>query len=630
LESFVEPQSRTATPARPFYRFGVFELDLNTGELRKQGMRIRIAGQPLQILELLLERRGAIVTREDLHQKLWAADTFVDFDVGLASALRKLRETLGDSADNPQFIETLPRRGYRFIAPIQTADPASEQAVSARPGIKPVWLIAAAAVLLLLVAALVLQRRTTPPQNTTATSVRTVAVLPFENLTGDPSQEYFVDAMTDLLTTNLAEVHGLRVISRTSANQYKGVRKTLPMIGKQLHADALVEGTIARAGDHLRMTVQLIDVSSDRHLWAHSYEADQQSAARIQPDIVRGIAGAIGAGDKPSSGPLIARRSVRPEAFDKYLKGIAAGARETPEAARTAVTYFEEATAAQPDFADAYAALGHTQLQLLYGGPLSPHQVVPKAEAAARKAIELDDHSTAAHRTLGSILHTYYWRWEEGDKELQRARQFDPDSADSHRAGLGVLVRSGRFEEAIAEAERIRALDPLSVQASLMVAGTLRTAGKYERAIAEYRKALAVDPHVARAHFQLGVTFVAMGRWKDAIDELKIADQISANPRFEAYLAYVYAATGRADEARRILARLQERARKQYVSSFGLALIHDALGDAPAAIAAFDEAFQDHAVELSQMKQYPPFHTIASDPRYQAIVMKVSRDPSPH
>lgn len=627
MESFVEPQPRAATPARPFYRFGVFELDLNTGELRKQGMRVRIAGQPLQILELLLERRGAIVTREELHQKLWAADTFVDFDVGLASAVRKLRETLGDSADNPQFIETLPRRGYRFIAPIQTAEPAAEPSISGRPAIRPLWLIVAAAILFVLVAALLWQRRFATKPETASTSVRTVAVLPFENLTGDPSQEYFVDAMTDLLTTNLAEVHGLRVISRTSANQYKGVRKALPLIGRELHADVLVEGSVTRSGDHLRMTTQLIDAASDRHLWAHSYEADQQGAASIQPEIVRGIAGAIGAGDNPSHAQSIARSAVGPQAFDKYLKGIAAAARETPEANKAAVRFFEEAVAKQPDFADAWTALGRTQLQFLYGGPLSPHDVVPRAEAAARRAIQLDDKSIESHRTLGTILHVYYWRWDEGDKELQRAKQLKSESAESHRATANALVRSGRYDEAVAESQRARELDPLSIQPSLFVASMLRAAGQYDRSVAEFRRAIAADPHVARAHFQLGVTFGFMGRWQEAIDELNLANQITPNPRFDAYLGYAYAMTGQAGAARRILASLRDRAQTQYVSSFGIALIEDALGDAPAAMAAFDQAFQDHAIELSQLKQYPSFHTIASDPRYQAIVMKVSRNP---
>jgi Flp pilus assembly protein TadD len=295
---------------------------------------------------------------------------------------------------------------------------------------------------------------------------------------------------------------------------------------------------------------------------------------------------------------------------------VTAAGLQTYEGHRNAVAYFEDAVAKQPDFAMAYASLGSSQLQFLYVGPLSPRETVPKAEAATRKALRLDDTLALAHQTLGSILQVHYWQWADGDKELRRAGELGTSAAEPSTMEL---IQSGQFALAIAEAERARRLDPLSFNAGVNLASAFRAAGQYDRAIAEYRSALAITPRRPRGHFQLGVTFVFMGRLKEAIDELETAVRLSSgNPRFDAYLAYAYAAAGRPRDARRILKALEARARQQYVSGFGLALIHDALGEKEPALVAFERAYQDRAVEFSQMTQYPPFKTIASDPRFQA------------
>jgi tetratricopeptide (TPR) repeat protein len=338
----------------------------------------------------------------------------------------------------------------------------------------------------------------------------------------------------------------------------------------------------------------------------------------LQQRIARAIATAVG-GRVASPPPLRAGgpRGVNPEAYEAYLKGLAAKGGQGYDGFRTAVAYFEEATARQPDFAEAYAAMAEAQLQFLYGGPLSPREAIPKAEASVREALQLDDTIASAHRTLGTILNSFYWQRAEGDKELRRARELDGSSGETQ--GGAALIWTGHLKEAIAAAERARKLDPLSFDAYVNVAIAYRAAGQYDRAIAEFRRALELAPRQSRGHFQLAVTFIKMGRLDDAIGELETAITSSrGNPRFQAYLGYAYAVAGRPLDARRILNELESLARKQYVSAFGLALIHDALGEKEAALAALERAYQDRAVEFVQTEQYPPFKTVASDARFQA------------
>ncbi len=615
-------------------RFGIFELDAESGELRRHGLKVRLPAQAFQILRLLLARPGEIVTREELRQQLWTSDTFVDFDVGLNSAIRKLREALGDSAENPRFVETLPRRGYRFIASVtpaaadQIPESPTDSVAPARTRARLAW-VAGGLVLVAAMAALgvVYQRGWLERQGggTAVGSVSSLVVLPFDNLTGDPAHAYVVDAVTDALTTELAQINGLRVISRTSARQYKQSSKRLPAIADELKVDAVLEGSVMRSGQQLRVTAQLISAGTERHLWAQSYDGELADVVRLQQRIAREIAAATGHRfARPTDGGPRAR-ATNTEAYDLYLKGVFAMGKTSFEGFRTAVAYFEQAIARQPDFAEAYAALAQAQHQFLFAGPLSPRETMPKAEAAARKSLDLDATIPQAHRTLGAILHQFHWKWEEGDKEFARARALSSESAEGNPAGIQALIRSGRFEEAIAISERGLANDPLSFNAHINVATACRAAGQHDRAIAEIRRALDISPGQPRGHFQLGATFLVMGRLNEAIGELETAvdSNLGSNLRFLAYLGYLYAAAGRPLDARKALKELEARARQQYVSAFGIALIYDALGEKEPALAAFERAYQDRAVEFSQMHQYPPFKTIASDPRFQARMREI-------
>jgi TolB-like protein/DNA-binding winged helix-turn-helix (wHTH) protein/Tfp pilus assembly protein PilF len=633
------------TSGAQVFRFGVFDLDINSGELRRHGLKIRLPEQSFQILKLLLSRPGEVVTREELRTVLWSAETFVDFEVGLNNAVRKLREALDDAADNPRFVETMPRRGYRFVAPVTPpgsdaappehaaeqiqasapdAPPTAQTSVTARRS--PARLIGwrAAAVLLVVViatAAIVYERgRRAARRNGPAAPIHSLVVLPFENLTGDAAEDYFADSVTDAITVHLARAAGLDVISRTSARQYKQTVKLVPQIGRELTVDAVVAGTAMRSGTGVRITVQLTHASTDRNVWAQSYEGDVSHLIALQRQIASDIAIAAG---RPTPAPSGVRpvQSIDATAYDLYLKGLTAQGAQRYEGFRRAVAYFEEAVGIQPNFAEAYAALALAQLQMLFDAPISPHEAIPKAESAARKALQLDDTLGRAHRALGQILILYHWRWEEGDKTLDRAAQLHelPPTISSS------LRRRGRFDEAIAMAERGRQLDPLSLQAQVAVGTAYRAAGQHERALHELRRALAMSPTRPLVHFQMGVTFVKMGRFAEAIPELEMAARSERNHilRHEAYLGYAYAAAGRAAEARAVLKELHAHAREQYVSSFGVALVHDALGEKAPALAALRRAYQDHAVEFAMIDQYPPFRTIESEPEFLTVMRQV-------
>lgn len=655
---------KSRTPDPHVFRFGVFELDARSGELRRHGLKIRLPDQSFQILRALLVRPGELVTRDELRQLLWTADTFVDFEVGLNSAVRKLREALDDSADNPRFVETVPRRGYRFVAPIvaPVVEPAFEPAVESvqlapppdipreRPPVRSAgvdvspaeplptsvlvrppartrrWGAAAFVVLLLVGMAAVAYRSGLLTKRDAAAvevPIRSFVVLPFENLTGDPAQDYFVDSVTDAINTHLAQVEGVDVISRTTARQYKQTLKQLPQIRTELNnVDGIVEGTVQRFGDKVRITAKLIRAETDSTLLAKPYDGEMSAIFPLQQQIASDIVVAAG---RPR--PTAARaQNINPKAHEAYLKGLNAGGLQRHEGFRRAVGYLEEAISIQPDFAEAYAQLAIVQVQFLYGGPYPPHQVIPKAEAAARKALELDDNLAKAHRALGQILNLYYWRWEEGDKELERAAEiggldYRPDAISAS------LRRRGRFQEAIVAAERGRTFDPLSVQAQLAVGNSYRAAGQHDRAISEYRRALEMSPGNNRVHFEIGVTLVAMGRPGDAIRDLETAARQATghNSRMEAFLGYAYAAAGRARDAREVLKELEAHRQDQYVSWYGLALIHDALGEKAPALAALQRAFEDRAVEFGLSDQSAPFKTIASEPAFQTIMRQVGR-----
>ena len=630
--------------------FGVFDLDLQSEELRKQGVKIRLPHQSFQILARLLKRPGDLVTREELRQLLWPGDTFVDFDVGLSSAVKRLRDALGDSAENPRFVETLPRRGFRFIGPvssprepavaetplaadvvvletprasIDTTIPTNEPEVG---GFRLSRRVTTAALVLAIALALAIvsvemRNRIVAAK---APSIRSVAVLPLANLTGDPAQEYFADGMTDALITELAQISGVRVIARTSVMPYRQARKSVSVVGRELNVDAIVDGTVVRSGMRVRIDAQLIDTRNDRHIWARGYEREGNDIVALQGDVAKAIAEAIAGKLTPQQRSRAAARRINPEASDLYFKAVYAAGREGYQGFIQAIQYAGDAIAKQPDFAEAYAAMALWHTQFWFVGPLSPREYMPKAEAAARKAIKLDESIPEAHLVLGLVLYRFYWDWQAAETELRRALQLNPNHADGHRMLAVFLSARGRPSEAVAEAQRAWELDPVSVQSLLNVAIARREAGQNEQAISEFHQALQSRPELGRAHFELGISYMVKGDLNSSISELQKAVTLSRrNPRLLASLGHAEAINGHATKATEILGELEELSRRQFVSPVDIAEVHASLGHKERAFALLEKACDTQDPELTRLMIDRRVDAIRSDPRFEAVLRRV-------
>lgn len=457
------------------------------------------------------------------------------------------------------------------------------------------------------------------------TSIRSLAVLPLQNLTGDPAQEYFADGMTDALITQLAQVGALRVISRTSVVRYKETKKPLSAIAQELNVDGVVEGTVVWSGPHVRITAQLVDARNDGHLWARSYERDVRDIVALQAEVAAAIAEAVVGKLTPQQRARLAgSRSIDPEANQLLYQGLVASSRQTYEGFCNAITYFEKAIAKQPDSAEAYSRISVSYIQFSFVGPLAPEEFMPKAEAAARKALELDEGFAEAHSVLGIILYRYDWNWSAAETELRRALDLNPNYAEGHRRLAAFLIAAGRPEEALSEAQRAQELDPLSVQQLLNLAAALRAAGHYDQAVEEFRKALEMDPNRPRAHFYLGGTYIEKGDVDEGLSELETAVDLSqGNPHFIAYLGYADAASGKRRKAQEILNKLDNLARQQYVSPFGIATIHMGLGEKEKALVWLEKAYLAHDSELVEITTDHRLDLLHSDPRFQDLVRRV-------
>jgi TolB-like protein/Tfp pilus assembly protein PilF len=455
------------------------------------------------------------------------------------------------------------------------------------------------------------------------TAIRSVAVLPLENLTGDPTQEYFADGMTDALTTQLAQMGDFRVISRTSVIQYKGAKKLLSTIARELNVDGVVEGAVVRSGPRVRVTAQLVDARTDRHLWARGYERDLNDIVALQAELAQAIAEAVVGKLSPQQRErLTGSRPISPEATRLLYRGLAS--RESYQNFSDAINYFEQAIAKQPDLAAAYSRMSLYYIQFLFIGPLAPREFMPKAEAAARTALKLDEGLEEAHAVLGSILYKYHWNWSAAETEFRRALVLNPNSANGHRMFAAFLRAAGRSQEALAEAQRARELDPLSLQGRLELARSFRESGDHERAIEEFRKGLEIDPNRPRAHFQLGITYVEKGDLNKGVAELEAAVKLSpGNPRFLSYLAYTDAASGKRREAQRILSKLESLSREQYVSPVGIATIHLGLGEKGKGLAWLEKAYQAHDGELTLIATDHRLDALHSDPHFQDLLQRV-------
>jgi TolB-like protein/DNA-binding winged helix-turn-helix (wHTH) protein/Tfp pilus assembly protein PilF len=609
----------------PAIRFGVFEVDLRAGELRKQGLKVRLEEKPFQVLALLLEHPAEVITREELQQRLWAADTFVDFDRGLNTAIHKLREALDDSANTPRFVETLPRRGYRFIAPVER----QEQAVpKSRTRVRAYWIAALAVVAL--VAMLLglnvsglrdrLLGRPAPGQ------ITSIAVLPLENLSGDPEQEYFVDGMHEELILALAKIGALKVISRTSTMQYKEARKPLPEIAQELGVDGVIEGSVRRAGNQVRITVQLIDARTEKHLWADTYQQELRDILALQSEVARAIASEIKIVVAPAEeARLASTRRVGADVYDLYLMGRYYSALPTEERLEKGIEYFRQAIDLDPTYAPAYAKLSSCYSDLSLFGYRPPQDMYPKAKVAALKARELDDALTEAHIALGAINLRFDWDWQGAEREFKQALELNPNSVDALYMYNEYLVLTGRFDEGIAANKRAIELDPLSPSMSVNLGWSYFKARRYDDAIAQFKKTLELAPNFFPAHMQLAWSYAVKGMHTEAIAEAeKALAYAPANaPVLLGSLAWVYAVVGRRAKALELLSELNDLAAPGYAEPVNLAFGYAGLGEKDLAFEWLRRGYEERSTNMIFLKVEPLLDSLRDDPRFQDLLRRL-------
>ena len=630
----------TSVPAARRLCFAVFELDLRAGELRKRGVKLHLQGQPLQVLAALLNRAGDVVTRDELRAEIWTADTFVDFDHSLHNAIARLREVLGDSVETPQYIETLPRRGYRFIAPvtgveIQPPGPTTQsgQPREARVGLrpsKPRATLAFTLLAFLAIASVLWLVRTASRRTAAAPRLRSIAVLPLDNLSGDPSQDYFVDGMTDELITDLAKVGSLRVISRTSVMRYKGTKKGLPEIARELKVDGIVEGSVMRSGQRVRITAQLLDAHTDQHLWAETYERDLGDVLGLQSEVAEAIAQEVRAQSTPQQqAQFRSARSVNPEAYDAYLRGrfyFTTGFTK-PDSLRKAQRHFEESIQKDPDFALAYAGLADTYVYLAFSGQLSRDRAYRSAKQALGKALELDDTIGEAHDTLGVLNWRFDWDWDAAEREFNRAIALAPSYSCAHEDRAIYLGFTGRRAEALAEITKINQLDsgPSSAMAESAAYYELRD---YPSLIEASRRGVLSDPNDWFQHYYLGVGYEGMGKLLDAISEYQKAMEMSDGDQGPTVsLAHAYLAVGKRAEGENILRDLERESKSAYVSPYIIATIYAGLGQKDRAFEFLEKAYLERALDLTWfLKADPRIDSLRSDPRFQSLLRRVGFD----
>jgi TolB-like protein/DNA-binding winged helix-turn-helix (wHTH) protein/Flp pilus assembly protein TadD len=662
-------------------RFGTFEVSLQSGEVRKAGVRIRVQQQPLKLLEVLLERPGEVVARDELRSRVWPNESFGDFDQAVNIAIAKLRNALGDSAENPRYIETLPKRGYRFIADVSFVDedgrirrpesapadstgtepghqfqgnrpavppetqlghklqgnglavppvagpaPPLQGAVSAVPAKRPLRptgrvIMALAVVLSLAILSVFLfrSRRHAPA------AIRSLAVLPLENLSGDASQNYFSDGMTDELITDLAQISALRVISRTSVMVYKGARKPLPQIARELNVDAVVEGTVLHAGDQVRITAQLIDASTDKHLWSQSYEGDLRNTLALQDRVARAIAEEIKINLTPrEQAELKSARVVNPQAYESYLKGRYFWSKRTADGLKVALAYFNQAVEEDPNYAQAYSGLADTYALLgdWQYAVMTPKEAYPKAKAAALKAVKLDNALGEAHNSLAFLLDGFDWDLDSGGKEFRRAIELNPGYATAHHWYAGHLALLGQYDEAIAEMKKAESVDPLSLIINADLAELLVLAHSYDEAIEQSRKTIEMDPNFAMAHNQLAQAYLQKHMYDQAIAELQKAVQLSGgSPTCIANLARAYGLSGNRSEAMKLLNDLKSSSTARNSHASEVAAIYASLGDKDDAMNWLEKGYAERFNPGVLIR--PAFDPLRSDPRFQRLMQRV-------
>lgn len=576
--------SKMKTPSHDAtgYRFGPHETELRAGELRKHGVKIKLQEQPFQVLNALLERAGKVVTREELHQRLWSADTFVDFEHGLNAAIARLREALCDTAANPRYIETIPRRGYRFLGKVERlgSQAASEPRVM-------------------------------------------LAVLPFENLDAAPEQEYFADGMTEEMIAQLGRLNPsqLGVIARTSAMQYKHTAKGVDQIGQELSVDFVLEGSVRRAGERVRITSQLIRVSDQSHLWAESYDRTLEDVLAIQTDCAGRIAHSLALALLPSQRDAMSRAATRDTAaYEAYLQGRYYWNKRTEDGFRKAIENFERSIAQDSSFALAFVGLADVYNLLGLFSTLPPKQAYERARAAADQALTIDPQLAEAHTSLAHGRFLYEWDWAGAEQEFLLGLRLNPNHVQSHYWYAFFLAAMKRFDEAFDHMRQALALDPVSLVVNTYFAWVCYFSRDYDQAIERFQKALELDASFSIASIFLGLAFLQKGQRKQAIAALERGNESTgSHPGAVAALAAAYALDSKKSEARRALNRVKQIAGQRYISLYYLGLASVGLGEQDAALDWLEKAAEERSGWLVYLGVEPTLDPLRSHPRFQQL-----------
>lgn len=633
-------------------RFGVFELDLKRGQLRKGGVRLKLRPQAFHALVLLASRSGDLVTREEMRKKVWSGDLIVDFDQGLNFCIRQVRSALADNADAPRFIETVPRRGYRFLVPVETLDPVPVAHPSLQTEVAPLvveepaqgddpgpmdrpaagWPMrgkAFFAVAGLTLPALVFLSwtgsRYWAKQPAAGTQIRAIAVLPLANLSGDINQEFFADGMTEALIARLSTLRDVRVVSRTSVMQFKQSGKPVPEIARELNVDAVVEGAVLRSAERVRISVRLVRGATDEKVWSNVYDRNITDVLNLQTElamaVTRQIEGRLAGG--LTAFPA-ASRSVAPEVYESYLKGRFQLNKRSRDAVKESIQHFERAIAGDPGFAPAFSALGMaytTQATAFIGGS-PPSDSWPKAAAAARKALELDSASSEAHTVLGRALEEN-WEWDEAEKEHRRALDLDPNNPLALNNLGDLLVVRGQPEKGLEFVRHAREIDPLNLIHLARLGWLLYHARRYDEAARELRTALTIDPNHRLIRWYLAFVLIEQRRYEEAIHSLEQANSgPEPNPAELGVVAKAYARAGQPAKALGIVDELIRRRRERYVPAAPFVQAYAGLADHEKMLAWLERALDEHANIIRYLRTQPTYDPVRNDQRFVRLLQR--------
>jgi TolB-like protein/Flp pilus assembly protein TadD len=619
-------------------RFGDFELDVAGYELRGGGRPIRLERQPMDLLIMLVERRGQLLTREEIVDRLWGKDVFVDVETGVHTAVRKIRKALQDASDQPRFVETVSGKGYRFIAPVEVVAPAP--ASVAVPVPEPTQSTApssaapspmtgthariAIAVLVFAVAVGIFAWTSLRPG--TLPSHVTIAVLPFENFGDDPARAYLADGLTEEIIAWLGQAapDRLSVVGRTSVMAYKRAAKSFAEIGKELNADYLLESSIRAEAGLLRITAKLIRVRDQLQVWSQVYSRDPTSMLGLQQELGAAIAEQIQFRLSPERFELLARRQPKnAAAYDLYLRGLDFANQRTPPTTRRAVEYYERATQIEPQYALAWSALAMAQGASPVNSDARPAEVTAQARQAAQQAVAADSNLSEAHYALGYVSWMLDWDWPKAETAFRRAIDLDPRFSQAHWTLGHLLSQMGRHGEALREMRRARELDPLSAMPYALSSQVAFQAHEYTAALDHARQAIALDQNLWIGHIMLGQAYAQLGQFDQALNALETAARLSGNnSKTLSFRGYVLGRAGRRDEARDVLAALETQSRKQFVPPFALALVYAGLDQREEVFAWLDRALEARDVHLIYLPVDAKWDPYRSDPRFEALVAR--------